>query len=283
MKKILFSIVILTALCFTQVEAQLKTPAPSPGATVTQKVGVSEIAIDYSRPSMKGRKIFGGLVPFGELWRTGANASTKVTFADDVTVGGVALKAGKYALFTFPGESEWTVVFYGDAEVSGTPGDKYDPKQEVAKFKVKSQKLSDKVETFTIDVANLTDASAEITLLWENTKVVIPVKFDTEKMVMTSIDEVMAGPSQRDYYSAARYYFDNGKDLNTAYKWITKATEGDGNAFWMLRLKSQIEAGLGKYKEAINTATKSKELAEKAGNKQYVKFNEDAIKEWSKK
>lgn len=285
MKKIIVTIAI--ASCFwvgnTDAQAQVKTPAPSPSATLKQAVGVSEIIIDYSRPGAKGRKVFGDLVPFNEMWRTGANGSTDVSFSTDATVGGVEVKAGKYALFTIPTEKEWTVILYNDPEVSGVPGDKYDEKLEVAKFKVNSEKLPIKTETFTIDINNIKDDAADIILLWENTKVAIPVKLNTDEMVMGTITAVMNGPTPSDCYQAARYYFDNGKDLNSAYKWVIVATEANPNAFWMMRLKSQIEAGLGKYKDAIASANKSKELAEKAGNKQYVKFNEEAIKEWTGK
>ena len=252
-------------------------------STLTQAIGLSEVKIEYSRPGMKGRTIFGGLVPYNEIWRTGANGSTDITFSDDAMVNGHGLKAGKYALYTIPGEKEWTILFYKNADHWGTPGEDYDEAQVAAKFVVESESMPFKVETFTIGVNNIKADMADVLLYWESTFVSFSVTFETEKMVMASIDKTMKGPSAGDYYRAARYYFDSEKDLNVAHKWITRATEMRDDAFWMFRIKSQIEAKMGDYDKAIQTAKKSILLAEKAGNTQYVKFNEEAIAEWSMK
>ncbi len=282
--KRLFTILLFVFTCFTvtSLMAQVKTPAPSPGSKFTQKVGLSEISVDYSRPGVKGRKIFGGLVPYGEMWRTGANASTDVMFSDDATVGGNEIKAGTYALYTIPGESLWTIIFYEKADHWGTPGDDFKDDLVAVKFDVEPQPMPFDIETFTIATNNITSNSAELMMYWERTYVGFPVTFSTDKMVMSSIEKTMNGPSANDYYRSARYYMDTEKDLATAHKWITKATEMRDDAFWMFRTKSQIEAQLGKYAEAIETAKQSRALAEKAGNKQYVKFNDEAIAKWSK-
>lgn len=270
----------LSMTCF-EVDAQVKTPAPSPSASVTQSVGLSEVTIEYSRPSMKGRTIFGDLVPFDEMWRTGANGSTDITLSDDAMIGGNEVKAGKYALYTKPGKDEWKVMLYSDADIWGTPGEKFDESKVVASFTVKSESLPFSVESFTIGTNNIKSSSVDVMMYWENTIVSFPLTFQTDKMVEATIEKTMAGPAANDYFSAARYYMDSGKDLATAHKWVSKAVELRDNAFWMYRVKSQIEAKMGKKEMAIETAKKSMELAEKAGNKQYVKYNMEAIKEWS--
>jgi hypothetical protein len=263
--------------------SQVKTPAPSPLCSVTQNVGLSEVTIEYSRPGKKDRIIFGGLVPYGEMWRTGANGSTDITFSDDVKFGSVAVKAGKYALYTIPNKEKWTVILHTNTEIWGTGGDEYDPAGEVARFDVLAQAYPTSVESFTINVHNISSDGGDLVVLWDKTMIAVPFTFETDKMVVSSIEKTMAGPSANDYYSAARYYYDTDKDLKTAHQWVTKATDMRDDAYWMFRYKSMIEAKMGEYKMAIASAQKSMELAEKAGNKQYVKFNQDAIKEWSMK
>lgn len=283
MKKLL----ILTALlaAFTTVNAQIKTPAPSPTSKVSQDVGLIKIDLDYSRPSAKGRKIFGDLVPFGTLWRTGANASTKVTFSDDVKVAGMPVPKGTYALYTIPGEKEWSVIFYKNTSFWGTPEAKDFKEEDVqARVTVPSVPVRDLVETFTLNIGNLRNSSADLEIIWEYTKVVVPITTDTDGKVMASIKTTMDGPDWRAYNSAASYYYDEKKDMNQALVWVDKAIElGGGDKFWVLRLKANILASLGRYKDAIAVAEKSTELAKKEGNEDYPRMNEKSIMEWSKK
>ena len=283
MKKIIFSLTLLFSGISLIAVAQVTTPAPSPVSTLTQKVGLSDVKVDYSRPGVKDRVIFGGLVPFGEMWRTGANASTDVTFSDDVTINGQVVEAGKYGLYTIPNPERWTVILHSNPDYIGTGGDDYDPDGEVLRFEVESQELPFSVETFTISINNIKNEGADLLLYWDKTIVSIPFTFDTDAKVMASIDKAMAGPSANDYYRSGRYMFESGKDLEKAHKWLTKATEMRQDAFWMYRTKSLIEAEMGKVDMAIETAKKSLELAEQAGNKQFVKFNEEAIAKWSMK
>jgi hypothetical protein len=261
---------------------KLQTPAPSPKATLTQAVGVMEVSVSYSRPGIKGREIFGGLVPYGELWRTGANASTTLKFTDDVTLNGNAVPAGEYALFTIPGKNEWEIVLSKNVAWGVN---EYKKEGDVARFKVKSRALAESVERFTITIANITDNSADIVLEWDRTAVSFKMETDTEGRVMKQIDEIMQNPPADDagvYGSAARYYFDNGKDLKKALVWIDKSLEIKGDAYWNVRLKSQIQAAMGDYAAAVATAQESMKQAEADGNQQYVKFNRDAIAEWEK-
>ncbi|MBU6343503.1 MAG: DUF2911 domain-containing protein, partial [Bacteroidetes bacterium] len=194
--------------------SQIKTPAPSPSGKISQEVGLIKIDIDYSRPSAKGRKIFGDLVPFGEMWRTGANASTKITFSDKVKVNGVDLPTGTYALYTIPGEKEWTIIFYKNTSFWGTPGKDYNENDVAVKFAVKPVTLKEAVETLTFNISNLKNSSADIELCWDMTKIVIPVALETDAKVMADIKAQMDGPSANVYYQSARYYLEEKKDMN---------------------------------------------------------------------
>lgn len=261
---------------------QIKTPQPSPVGKISQDVGLVKIDIEYSRPSAKGRKVFGDLVPFGEMWRTGANASTKVTFSENLKAGGKDLPKGSYALYTIPGENEWTIIFYKNTTFWGVPGSDFKDEDVAARFNVPAMKQAANVETFTMSVDNLKNSSADITLSWENTKVAIPLMLDTDAKVMADIKAQMEGPSQSTYYQSARYYFDEKKDMVKALEWINKALE-KGEKFWMLRLKAQILAEMGQYKDAITTAERSTQLAKADGNTDYPRMNEKSIAEWKKK
>lgn len=280
MKKLLLAIFCLGTIGVSN--AQIQTPQPSPAAKVEQKVGLTDVTLEYSRPGVKGRTIFGDLVPFGKLWRTGANANTKITFSDDVMISGKELKAGSYAIYTKPTASAWEVYFYNDTKNWGTP-QKWDDAKVAAKVTAKTTNLSSSVESFTISVDNLKNDSAVITMTWDKTSVSVPFTVPTDKKTVASIEKVMAGASAGDYFSAARYYLDGGKDINTAKIWIDKAIDmtKDKPKFWYLRQQSLIYAKAGSKKEAIAIAKQSMMLAEKAGNADYVKMNKNSIKEWS--
>lgn len=283
----LFSINVLSGifvtLLFFNVSAQeLNTPAPSPQGTITQVVGITEVSISYSRPGVKGRKIFGELVPYNELWRTGANRSTTIKFSDDVTIEGNKIAAGEYALFTIPNRNEWEVII---SKSIGSGSSAYKKEEDVARFKVKPIDLPHKIERFTIEIADMTNNSTNITLMWDNTAVTFKLTCDTDSKIMSQIEKIMKNPPSDDenvYFQSASYYFENGKDLKKALKWINKSVEINPDAFWIVRLKSQIQAKMGDYKGAIATAKVGIEKAKKAGNDQYVKFNQVAISEWEK-
>jgi len=284
MKKIIF-VLAMTIANFV-INAQVKTPAPSPHASLSQTVGLTEVSVDYSRPSAKGRTVFGDLVPFGKLWRTGANANTTVTFSEDVVIKGTTLKKGKYALFTTPKADMWEVIFYTDTDNWGTP-ENWDVNKVALSTFVDPIVLGNNVESFTISVNNLTNDSATLDISWEKTMASIKFEVPTQKMAMASIDKALAGPSAGDYFSSAQYYFQSNGDLNKALEYVNKAVSmakaGEDVPFWHLRLKSLIQAKLGDKAGAIATAKLSLANAEKAKNDDYVKMNNDSIKEWSKK
>jgi hypothetical protein len=280
MKKLLLILLVFTMSY--AVNAQIKTPAPSPASKLEQKVGLTDVTIEYSRPSMKGRTIFGDLVPYGKVWRTGANARTKVTFSDDVTVGGTTLKAGSYAIFTIPQETKWEVIFYTEHEGGGAPQE-LDETKVAARVMANVYPMEMDVQTFTISIDDITNNSAVIGLLWEKAYVPVPFEVPTDKAVMTSIESTLAGPSANDYYNAAAYYLSEGKDVNKAKEWIDKAMSMiEKPAFWQLRQQSLIYAASGDKKGAIELAKKSLAAAEAAGNADYVKMNKDSLAEWQK-
>ncbi len=279
MKKVL--LLLMTCVTIYSVQAQIETPQPSPSAKLEQKVGLTDVTIEYSRPGVKGRKVFGGLVPYGEMWRTGANKNTIVTFSTDATVDGQTLKAGSYAIFTKPGKETWDVYFYTDTENWGTPQN-WDDSKVAAKTNVKSYSVPFDVETYAMDINNITNGGGHLEIIWEKTYVAVPFTVPTDDAVLKSISNVMGGPGVNDYYSAAVYYLQENKDIEKARMWIDKAIDMTKSKprFWMLRQQSLIHAKAGNTKSAIAAAKQSLELAEKAGNKGYIKMNQDSLKEW---
>ncbi len=279
MKKFL---VILLAAISIFAEAQIQTPAPSSAATVTTVVGLTDVKIEYSRPKAKGRKIFGEgkdfLIPFGQIWRTGANSGTKISFSDDVKVEGNVVPKGDYLLFSWPGATEWTIALYKDLTIGGNTS-AYDKTKEQANFKVKADKLTEKVETFTMGISDIADnnTSAKIQISWENTSVKFTVAVDFDAKVMKSI-EAGTKVSPNAYSAAANYYFENGKDLKKALEWITLACDANPNAYWNLLTKAKIQKALGDKAGALATSGLSRAAAEKEKNADYVKMNDELVK-----
>jgi len=277
MKKLF--ITAIAAFTLFIADAQLKTPAPSPTQTLKQDFGLSSIELSYSRPGMKGRKIFGDLVPFGKVWRTGANSATTITFADDVTIGGTKVPAGKYGLLTIPDSKNWTIIITKDLDIT-SPAD-YKVANDVVRVQVKPMDMNSSVETFTMQFANIKPGTCELHLMWDKTAVALPISTDVETKVMAQIDQMM-NKDNRPYFNAAMYYMDNGKDLNQALAWFDKAAEMQPKAFWIHHQRANCLAKLGKKDEAKLAAEKSKGLAIEAKNDDYVKLNEKLLAELNK-
>lgn len=268
------------ALTTLVVTAQIQTPAPSPSAKMEQVVGLTDVTVEYSRPGMRGRTIFGDLVPYGAMWRTGANRNTMITFSTDVIIGKKDVKAGSYAIFTKPSADSWEVYFYSDTNNWGTP-QKWDESKVAAMVKAPVQKMPMEVETFTITLDELSNDGAHIGILWSNAYVAVPFSVPADKTVMANINKVMAGPSAGDYYAAAVYMSSTNKDINKAKGYMDKAMSMTKEpAFWQLRQQSLILAKSGDKKGAIKVAKKSLAGAMKEGNMDYVKMNKDSLKEW---
>jgi hypothetical protein len=282
MKKIILSLFV-AAFAFSTT-AQIKTPAPSPFQKIEQKVGLTDVTLEYSRPGMKGRTIFGDLVPFDKVWRTGANENTKITFSTDVTVNGKELKKGTYAVYTKPGKQTWDIIFYADATNWGNPR-KWDETKVTTQVKATVQRMPMKIETFTMIFDDLTNNSAVLGILWEDVYVGVKFETPTDALVSKQITSIMNGPSANDYYAAAAYYLEADKDIKQAQTWIDKAVEmtSEKPKFWFLRRQSLIHAKAGNKKGAIKAAKESLKHAEKAGNAGYVKMNKASLKEWGAK
>ncbi len=260
---------------------KITTPQPSPKATVEQRVGLTDVSVEYSRPGVKGRAIFGDLVPFGKTWRTGANSNTKVTFSSDVSIDGQTLNAGSYGLYTVPNENSWEVMFYSESDNSGVPRD-WDDTKVVAKTSVEVYSMPMNVETFTITFDDVSGTSAVIGILWEKTYVGIKFEVPTDKLVSETIAAVMAAsPEVGDYYNAAIYYRQQDLDIKKANEWMEKAMSlTEKPAFWQLRQQSLIYAKMGEKEKAIAVAEKSLELSKAAGNEAYIKMNTQSLAEW---
>lgn len=281
MKKIIFVLAMMIANY--AIEAQVKAPQASPKSTLTQVVGLTNVEIVYSRPSAKGRDVFNNLVPFGKLWRTGANENTTISFSDDVVIGGKTLAKGKYALYTIPRADNWEIIFYSATDNWGNP-ETLDEAKVALRTNAKPEMLDRNVETFTIGINNLDNNFAHLELSWEKT--IVAIKFDvpTQKTAMASIDKALAGPTAGDYFSSAQYFFQSNGDLTKALTYVNKALDmSKDKPFFYYRLKSLIQAKQGDKKGAIETAKLSLAAAEIAKNQDYIKMNKDSIAEWSKK
>jgi hypothetical protein len=280
MKKIFFALAIMASYT---IEAQVKTPQASPKSSINQVVGLTDVEVDYSRPSAKGRVIMGDLVPFGKLWRTGANANTTISFSEDVVIDGKTLAKGKYALYTTPKAENWEVIFYSKTDNWGNP-EVWNEADVALRTNVKPETLCRNVETFTIDINKLDNNFAYLELSWEKTIVAVKFEVPTQKTAIASIEKALAGPTFGDYFSSAQYYFQSNGDLTKALTYVNKALElNKDKPFWYNRLKSLIQAKLGDKKGAIETAKLSLAAAMVAKNNDYVKMNQDSISEWSRK
>ena len=283
MRAIIFTLLLFTVnLSFSQIN----TPRFSPASEVEQMVGLTEIEIEYSRPSMRGREVFGNLVPFGKVWRTGADNSTKISFDTDVIISGKTIQSGTYSIFSIPNKESWEIIFYSDVELWGVPRDWSENKIVFSSmFDVKKLKKSNTVETFTISFNDLTNNDVNMSISWENTSVDIKIEVPTRSMVESDINKVLSdNPKSSDYYAAAVFYRQENINLDKALEWMNKAIEmNESPRFWQYRQQSLIMAANDKFADAVDAAKKSLNLAIEADNQDYIKMNRESIAEWSKK
>jgi Protein of unknown function (DUF2911)/NMDA receptor-regulated protein 1 len=279
MKRLSFTLLFTIAACTATWAQDLKLPALSPSSKITQEFSTSNIEISYSRPSMRGRKIFGDVVSFGNVWRTGANGATKVKFGEDVTIEGNNIKAGEYALYTIPGATEWEVILNKGIGNWGNAG--YDKADDIARFKVQPRQMDKNVNTFTMNVGNITFNSCNIELMWEKTKVIIPVKANNAERLDAAIDKAINKPNIP-YFQAANYYYEIG-ELNKANQNVDKALEQNPKAFYMWYLKARVAQKMGNKKEATDAANKSIELAKGSAYEAEYKHNNQKVLDALKK
>jgi hypothetical protein len=275
MRKIIFCAVAIAAVFSVNAQA-VKTPAPSPTQTIKQDFGISSIELSYSRPGIKGRKVFGDLVPFGKVWRTGANNATTINFGSDVTIGTTMVPAGKYGLLTIPDKDNWTIIITKQLDVTSPAA--YKQESDIARVTAKPMTMKDKMETFTMQFANVKPGTCDLHIMWENTAVELPITTDVETAVMKQLDNAM-NKDNRPYFQAAMYYLETGKDLNQALAWFDKAIEQQPDAFWVYHQRANTLAKLGKKGEAKASAEKSMQLAKEAKNDDYVRLNEKLLAE----
>ena len=279
MKPIFFLSILFVTV---SIHAQIQRPQLSPKAKLVQTVGLSEVTIDYARPSVRGRKIFGDLVPYNVLWRTGANRNTLITFSHDVVISGQLLSKDTYALYTTPKKDAWMVYFYNKTDNWGTPA-QWDEEQISLAVRAEVQDVSH-TETFRISIENITLDTADLQLTWEKTAIQLPIVFPTNKIMESNLSKMNVDTaSANDLYTAAVYYFNNDKDLKIAKEWITKAVALRDDAFWFYRQKSLIHEALGELNMAIDTAQRSLKLAESAGNQRFIDLNKKQLREWTEK
>ena len=274
MKKILLSSIAITCLALLST-AQVKMPAPSPTQTVKQDFGTGNIELVYSRPSMKGRKIFGDLVPYNKLWRTGANAATKIIFNEPVEIGGKKIDTGTYVLYTIPGIDSWEIILNKGLKNWGIDG--YKETEDVVRFKVEPMKMKKKLETFTMEFSDIKPETCSLDIKWDKTSVSIPVVANFKDKVRMQIDAAMK-TDKKPYWQAAQFYNEYDKNLPMALDNVTKAIDENKEAFWMWIYKAKIQKEMGDMAAAMQSSKKSMELAAAAKNDDYVKMNKDLQK-----
>lgn len=269
-------ILFLLMLLVSNLYGQLDIPSSSPFATVSQKVGRANVSIEYSRPAIKGRLVFGGLVPYGKVWRTGANKITKVTFDQALQINGSTIKPGSYGLFTIPNEDSWKVILNRDSDIWGAY--EYNPKNDVISFEVTPLYLDHREEFFTIEFAEFTPTTAKILISWERTAIEIPIGQDLQKIIMDEIAEATSDStaSSETFFIAASYYNENNYDLEQALVWAQKSL-GSSQNYWNYEMVARIASKLGKCDLALENAKKSMEMAEKANDNAYVLLNKNTI------
>ncbi len=278
MKKIFITAFAVSTLLFAEAQT-LTTPQSSTTQTIKQNFGLSFIELTYSRPGVKERKIFGDLVPFGKLWRTGANTANIITFGDTVFINGTKIAPGKYGLFSIPDKNIWTLIV--SKQLNVTSPEAYKQDQDVVKVDVKPMNLNEKMETLTMQFANINPGSCDLQILWDNTTVSLPITTDTEGKMKVQIDQMMK-MDNRPYYNTAVYYINNGKDLNQALTWLNKAIELEPDVLRNHYQRANVLAKMGKKEEAKTAAKKGIEMARAQKNDNFVKMYETLLEEMNK-
>ena len=281
MKRIIFSVLLVALTIAAGAQNQLKLPSLSPNAKISQDFSLSSIDISYSRPSMRGRKIFGDVVAYGQAWRTGANAPTKLKIGEDLEIAGQKIKMGEYSLYTIPGKEAWEIIFNTGAGAWGPDG--FPKEFDVARIKIRPVMIDADYQTFTIQISDITYTTCKIEMIWEKTKIVLPVVAKNADQLETNIDKALNHPPSLPYFQAAAYYFESGKKIDLAKTYVDKALESEPKAYYMWYLKARIERKLKNYDDAVAAAKKSMDAAKGAAlEKEYIHNNQKIIDEINK-
>ena len=276
-----FSGFLLLLFSFNTLFSQITHPKASPFSQVEQEIGLSKISIQYSRPAARGRQIFGGIVPFGRIWRVGANESTKIKVDTDMMVLGNVLPKGSYALYAFPQQEAWEIAFHTNIEHWGDGRKNYNSEEDLFRITVKPQKITYHQENFLIAFDEITHDAANLNLIWADTRVTIPFRVDTHaQMELEIAKQLKENPTAQTYYEAARYLQEQGKDFKRALNYLNTALELGGDTYYFHRVKSLVEAELGDYKAAISSAEKSLKIASELEKDEFVRMNTANIKKW---
>lgn len=281
MEMISKALVLLSLLSIFLGSSQITHPKVSPFAQLEQEIGLSKIMVAYSRPAVKGRVVFGGLVPYGRIWRVGANESTKIIIDTEMSIMGNVLPKGTYALYAFPEENEWQIAFHANTSHWGDGRKKYNPEEDVFRIPIQPQSIPYHQENFLITFDSITHNSAQLNLIWADTKVSIPFEVDTDaQMELEIARQIKENPTGQTYYEAARYLQEQHKDFEKALLYLNKALNIDGDTYYFHRVKSLVEAELCDYKGAVASARKSLELAAALEKDEFVRMNEKNIEKW---
>ncbi|WP_190811495.1 DUF2911 domain-containing protein [Flagellimonas sp. S3867] len=283
-------LVLTFVCCYVQSNAQINHPKASPFSVVEQEVGLSKITAEYSRPAVRDRHIFGnrsdgqpGLVPYGRIWRVGANESTKITVNADMKIMGNTLPKGTYALYAFPEPGRWEIAFHTNTTHWGDGRKNYNPNEDLFRISVKPQKTPCHQENFLITFDSITHNKAEMRLIWADTMVTIPFETDTHFLMKMEIaKQISENPSPQTYYEAARYLQEQGVDYRIALTYLNKALEMGGDTYYFYRVKSLVEAALGEYTAAIASAKRSLKIANELGKDEFVRMNQKNVDKWEK-
>lgn len=279
--RILFT---LSLLCGLTANTQLRHPKASPFQEVVQEVGLSEFRVRYSRPAVKGREIFGNLVPYGRIWRVGANESTKISLSHTTRIGGEEIPAGTYALYAFPDETAWEMVIHKDTSLWGDGRNEYSRENDLTRFRVTPETWPEPQENFLITFDEITHNEMEMLLIWDRTCIRIPIAVNTVTLMDKRIEQALAkNPTAQTYYEVARYLQEEGRDFERALDYIDKSLELGGDTYYFYRVKSLILEGLGAYPEAIAAARRSESLAAEEGKDEFVRINQQNIKKWTER
>jgi hypothetical protein len=274
MKKIMIALAAFSFYTITST-AQVKMPQPSSTQTIKQDFGMGSIELIYSRPNIKGRKVFGDLVPYGKLWRTGANGATKITFTDNVEIGGKKLDTGSYVIYTIPNKDSWEIVINKGLTNWGIDG--YKESEDVVRFSVAPMKMKNKVESFTMQFADIKPHICELHIMWDKTAVSIPIKTEINDKLRAQIEKALQG-DKKPYWQAAQFYNEYDNNKAKALEMCDGAIKTNDKAFWVWLYKAKLQKDLGDNAGALASSQKSMELAKEAKNDDYVKMNEELQK-----